>query len=56
MRLIITLLLLIPSLSWGLTFKDGKQVDGNEKTRDKELKSEEIKRGIKIISDCLEKV
>ena len=27
MRLIITLLLLIPSLSWGLTFKDGKQVD-----------------------------
>ena len=29
MRLIITLLLLIPSLSWGLTFKDGKQVDGS---------------------------
>ena len=23
-------LILIPSLSWGLTFKDGKQVDGNE--------------------------
>lgn len=29
MRLIITLLLLIPSLSWGLTFKDGKQVGSN---------------------------
>jgi len=27
MKLIISLLLLIPSLSWGLTFKDGKQVD-----------------------------
>ncbi len=42
MKNLLALLLLIPSLSWGLTFKDGKQVDGNEKTRDKELKSEEI--------------
>ena len=32
MRLIITLFLLIPSLSWGLTFKDGKQVDGSSST------------------------
>ena len=32
MKLIITLLLLIPSLSWGLTFKDGKQVDGSSST------------------------
>ena len=29
MRLIITLLFLIPSLSWGLTFKDEKQVDSD---------------------------
>ena len=42
MKTLIALFFLIPSLSWGLTFKDGKQVDGNEKTRDKELKSEEI--------------
>ena len=42
MKTLLALLLLIPSLSWGLTYKDGKQVDGNEKTRDKELKSEEI--------------
>ena len=41
-KTLLALLLLIPSLSWGLTFKDGKQVDGNEKTRDKEFKSEEI--------------
>lgn len=27
MKLIISLLLIIPSLSWGLTFKDGKQVE-----------------------------
>jgi len=27
MNTLLTLLLLIPSLSWGLTFKDGKQVD-----------------------------
>ena len=27
MKTLLTLLLLIPSLSWGLTFKDGKQVD-----------------------------
>ena len=32
MKLIITLLLLIPSLSWGLTFKDGKQVDEEPET------------------------
>ena len=32
MKLILTLLLLIPSLSWGLTFKDGKQVEENSKT------------------------
>ena len=30
MRLLFTLLLLIPSLSWGLTFKDGKQVSSEE--------------------------
>ena len=30
MRLIIALLLLFPRLSWGLTFKDGKQVDDKE--------------------------
>ncbi len=39
---IFLLFLLIPSLSWGLTFKDGQQVDGIEKTQDKVLKSEEI--------------
>ena len=27
MKTLLALLLLIPSLSWGLTFKDGKQVD-----------------------------
>ena len=42
MKTLLALLLLIPSLSWGLTFKDGQQVDGNEKTEDKVLKSEEI--------------
>ena len=42
MKTLLTLFLLIPSLSWGLTFKDGQQVDGNEKTRDKVLKSKEI--------------
>ena len=30
MKTLLTLLLLIPSLSWGLTFKDGKQVDDKE--------------------------
>ena len=30
MKLIITLLLLIPSLGWGLTFKDGQQVDSDQ--------------------------
>ena len=30
MKLLLTLLLLIPSLSWGLTFKDGKQVSSEE--------------------------
>ena len=29
MKTLLFLLLLIPSLSWGLTFKDGKQVDGS---------------------------
>ena len=29
MKTLLALLLLIPSLSWGLTFKDGKQVDDN---------------------------
>ena len=29
MRIFFTLFLLIPSLSWGLTFKDGKQTDEN---------------------------
>ena len=33
MKTLLTILLLIPSLSWGLTFKDGKQVD-NEKSID----------------------
>ena len=32
MKIFFTLLLLIPSLSWGLTFKDGKQVDGSSST------------------------
>ena len=32
MRLIISLLLLFPSLSWGLTFKDGKQVEDRDKS------------------------
>jgi hypothetical protein len=30
LRNLLILLFLIPSLSWGLTFKDGKQVDGND--------------------------
>ena len=29
LKTLIILLLLVPSLSWGLTFKDGKQVDGS---------------------------
>ena len=36
------LLLFIPSLSWGLTFKDGKQIDDKGETQDKILKSDEI--------------
>ena len=46
MKILLTLLLLIPSLSWGLTFKDGQQVDGNKKTQDNVLKSN---KGILII-------
>ena len=30
MKTLLFLLLLIPSLSWGLTFKDGKQVENNK--------------------------
>ena len=30
MKTLLFLLLLIPSLSWGLTFKDGKQVEDNK--------------------------
>ena len=32
MRIFLALLLLIPSLSWGLTFKDGKQVEDRDKS------------------------
>ena len=31
MKFFVTLLLLIPSLGWGLTFKDGKQVEDGYK-------------------------
>ena len=30
MKTLLFLLLLIPSLGWGLTFKDGKQVENNK--------------------------
>ena len=36
MKILSTLLLLIPSLSWGLTFKDGKQVEEETKGPDGE--------------------
>ena len=43
MKLLLVLLILIPTLSWGLTFKDGKQVDEknlNEvKLNDKDIKN-----------------
>ena len=32
MKTLLALLLLIPNLSWGLTFKDGKQVDSDQST------------------------
>ena len=34
MRVLLALLLLIPSLSWGLTFKDGKQVNSSTNSND----------------------
>jgi len=53
MRLIITLLLLIPSLSWGLTFKDGKQVDGSSFTSTISKNGQSLNQSIWMIKKSL---
>ena len=49
MKTLLALLLLLPSLSWGLTFKDGKQVDeGNSSNKNQKLGYFELS-----FEDCL---
>ena len=47
MKTLLFLLLLIPSLSWGLTFKDGKKVEDNKANDD----FEKVYAGVQLPDD-----